>query len=373
MRRIFHAILFGLTLAIAVAVPRRAAAVACSDPLSELWVVLRDASGSAVSCVNPGTPYEVEVIGPNEYAAYCIKNSNPALIHVPLLAQGFSVPSLSGCEDSSGGDLPFPGQSFTIVTDSSLPASGISGAISPACYDGDWDDAYTQESPFAYPACADSQPPAAGLELWLKADAGVTSSAGKVSSWQDQSGRGHHATMSLASRQPSLVTGALGGKPVIRFSGAQSLGLATPVQPSAFTVFVVGKNSMPTESFSMILGPGGNWPNNQLRWENGTQALFVGTSNALPVVTATVGNTRVYHRLSASYNGSALSVYRDGNLVSTRTFQTTGPWTLAQVGAWYSTYFMRGDLAEIVMYNRALAAGERSTVEGYLKSKYALP
>jgi len=215
--------------------------------------------------------------------------------------------------------------------------------------------------------------PTSGLHLWLRADAGVISSGGRVSEWRDQSGNQRHATMTTASRQPYLVTGVLNSLPVLRFLGAQSLNLLTPAQPSTFTVFVVGKNTKTTESFSMILGPGGNFPNNQLRWENGSQALFVGLGNNLPIITSNVGNTRTYHALSARYNGSSMTVYRDGNTVSSHSFTTSGPWTLASVGSWYSQYYMQGELAEIIIYDRVLSDAERSTVNAHLRSKYNLP
>lgn len=215
--------------------------------------------------------------------------------------------------------------------------------------------------------------PTTGLHLWLRADSGVTASGGRISRWLDQSGNARHAYMTTASRQPYLISGALNGKPVVRFYGAESMNLEVPAQPSSFTVFVVGKNNKTSESFSMILGPGGSYPNNQLRWENGSQALFVGTGNNMPVITSNIGNTRTYHALSARYNGSSMSVYRDGNLVSTHSFTTSGPWTLASVGSWYSSYFMIGELAEVIVYDRALSDSERGTVNSHLRSKYNLP
>jgi hypothetical protein len=215
--------------------------------------------------------------------------------------------------------------------------------------------------------------PTAGLHLWLRSDAGIDAPGGRMLRWFDQSGNGRTATMPTTTRQPFFVGGALNGLPVIRFAGAQSMNLSVLAQPTTFSVFVVGKNANPSESFSMILGPSGNAPNNQLRWENGSQALFVGTGNNFPVVTSTIGNTRTYHALSAKYDGSTLTVYRDGNATSVRSLTTSGPWTLASVGSWYSTYFLRGDLAEIVMYDRALSESERASVNAYLRSKYALP
>jgi hypothetical protein len=46
---------------------------------------------------------------------------------------------------------------------------------------------------------------------------------------------------------------------------------------------------------------------------------------------------------------------------------------VAQIGAWYSQYFMIGDLAELVIYDRALSAGELAETNSYLRAKYALP
>ncbi|WP_437723085.1 carboxypeptidase regulatory-like domain-containing protein [Sorangium sp. So ce861] len=220
---------------------------------------------------------------------------------------------------------------------------------------------------------ASSSAPPAGMKLWLRADTGVTASAGKVSSWQDQSGNGLNGTMAVASRQPSLVASALSGKPVIRFDGAQSLGITSPIQPATFTIFIVGKNSKTSEGFSIILGPGGSTPNNQFRWENGSQALLVGIGNGMPIIRTTIGDTRAYHALSARYDGATMAVFRDGRPISTHSFATTGPWVLGQIGAWYSSDFMVGDLAELLVYDTALSETDRSSVNSYLRDKYALP
>ncbi|HEU4412635.1 MAG TPA: hypothetical protein VFS43_45750 [Polyangiaceae bacterium] len=185
---------------------------------------------------------------------------------------------------------------------------------------------------------------------------------------------GHDANAGVSTVQPALVTNALNAKPVLRFSGGQWLYFITPLLPTTFTLFVVGKNSMPTEAPSMIFGPASSLPNNQLRWEGGKEALLVGTGNGMPVVKSSIGDTRVYHQLSASYDGSTLMVYRDGNFISAHSFSTTGPWTLGQIGAWYSSGpFMHGDLAEVIMYRQVLSSDERTAVEAYLKAKYNPP
>ncbi|MEZ4363434.1 MAG: LamG-like jellyroll fold domain-containing protein [Kofleriaceae bacterium] len=219
----------------------------------------------------------------------------------------------------------------------------------------------------------DDRPPTTGLHLWLNSDVGIQLGTGAlVAGWLDQSGNGRDATMATVARQPTLVTAALNGHPVLRFSGAQSLALTSFTQTTTFTVFVVGRNTR-VGGVSMILGPGGSSPNNQMRWESSTQALFVGTGNGMPVSTSTIGNTMVFHSLSARYDGSSMIVYRDGSPTSTHSFTTSGPWILAQVGAYYGSEFMQGEVAEVMIYDRALSDTERNTVNNYLRTKYNLP
>lgn len=57
------------------------------------------------------------------------------------------------------------------------------------------------------------------LEIWLRADAGVTQSSGLVSTWSDQSGNGNDVTEADASEQPSYVSDGINGNPVVSFDG----------------------------------------------------------------------------------------------------------------------------------------------------------
>jgi hypothetical protein len=64
--------------------------------------------------------------------------------------------------------------------------------------------------------------PKAGLVLHLDAaDTGVP--PGALAEWPDRSGSGHALRQNDPARQPELVPGALGGKPVVRFKGRQYL------------------------------------------------------------------------------------------------------------------------------------------------------
>lgn len=225
----------------------------------------------------------------------------------------------------------------------------------------------------AVPAQAATDPAlTAGLQLWLRADAGAVSSGGKLLTWVDQSGNNNHAYPTTPYYQPTLVSGALHGLPVVRFNGGQTLMLSSLTSVQNFTIFIVGKNSQPDESFGMILGPGGGL-NNQLRWEDSNRALIVGTGNDLSATTRWVGPTRVYHALAVRYDNGILSFYYNGNLQSSQVVSSSGPWTFGQIGGWYASYFLTGDIAEILVYDSGLSDYDRTNINSYLKLKYMLP
>jgi hypothetical protein len=220
---------------------------------------------------------------------------------------------------------------------------------------------------------ATTPPTSDGQQLWLRADLGVNAPGNRIASWQDHSGQGNSAVMATAARQPFFVPNAIHGLPVARFQGAQSMYLSQFLSPVDFTIFVVGKNSNPDESFSMILGPGGSSPNNQLRWENGSHVSIVGTSNNLQEITSAIGNTRVYHTLEVSSDSITVLVYRDNDRDDLQDVETSGPFTLASVGSWYSSFFLQGDLAEVLVYDHRLSDVDRFGVREYLSVKYGLP
>ncbi|HEY2730124.1 MAG TPA: hypothetical protein VGK52_09280 [Polyangia bacterium] len=68
-------------------------------------------------------------------------------------------------------------------------------------------------------------PPSENLALWLAADRGVVLENGLVASWRDQSGHGLDAYQDAPTARPSLLTAALVGQPVLRFSNNEILGL----------------------------------------------------------------------------------------------------------------------------------------------------
>src|SRR5689334_21812525 len=82
----------------------------------------------------------------------------------------------------------------------------------------------TAESTPVARAASGGPPPALGvtsaLQLWLKADAGVTKGDGDVVlSWNDQSGKGNNATSPGDTTAPVVAASAINSLPAIRFDG----------------------------------------------------------------------------------------------------------------------------------------------------------
>ncbi len=80
----------------------------------------------------------------------------------------------------------------------------------------------------------------------------------------------------------------------------------------------------------------------------------------------------MFHELSARYDGSLLTIGRNGEEVGSAQFTTLGPWALGQVGGWFSSDFLIGDLAEVLVYDRALSSADTKLTQAYLARKYGL-
>ena len=92
-------------------------------------------------------------------------------------------------------------------------------------------------------------PSKAGLVLWVDAAdpaSAQTDADGRISAWRDLSGKEHHLQPEGdANTRPQLMASGMNGKPVLRFSGAQSLALTQPIREKSGngTVLVVWQRS----------------------------------------------------------------------------------------------------------------------------------
>jgi len=220
-------------------------------------------------------------------------------------------------------------------------------------------------------ASSGSEMPLSSLLLWLKADTGLTATISNavVNCWPDQSSQENHATQGSSTGEPVLVTNALNGFPVVQFTSSYGLGLPTNMfaGTTGGEAYVVLKS---TAAYSDLWAMGGGlavypYGDGTIRDAFGSTAEWV---FGPPV--QSLGQYHLYNVASQTGEWSAwinglLQFSTNGNTYA----YTTSP-ILGYGGNGNSAF--SGDIAEVLIFNRPLTAGERDSVSSYLFSKYGL-
>jgi alpha-tubulin suppressor-like RCC1 family protein len=202
-----------------------------------------------------------------------------------------------------------------------------------------------------------------------------------------------NATQASASNQPQLVTNAINGHSVVRFAGAgsQYLTVATNDSPISgatdFTLVIVFQTTIPGLVSSLFYQNtgllGGEQPFTVADWAlglNGSQlgaGLGAGNAGCGSDVSLYGGNVTDGKPHIALYarSGIAVRLYVDGVIVAEQTSLCTaarGNYSF-QIGAMTTTTgFYTGDIAEIQLYNRALAAWEIVSLDKVLAATYGM-
>jgi hypothetical protein len=228
----------------------------------------------------------------------------------------------------------------------------------------------------------------ANLGLWLKADAGVTLVGGAVDAWADQSGNGRDFSAPAPTNRPAY-SGTLNGLPVLTFDGstdyltgnAASFTLAQNV--SGLTMIAVVKYATGTIQRAFAISSGlANDASRAAFGVTATQWSFVarrldavapaiisgGTSNENHVIQSSV--LRYSQATGAIFVNSASQV--DTTLLSAGSTSNTSSLRAVVGVAIDLIQFLNGDIAEVIIYQRALSAPERNSVERYLSVKWGI-
>ena len=239
------------------------------------------------------------------------------------------------------------------------------------CYLG---QKYNIQSPCSCPAKV------AGCKLWLSASdlngTGVYTSqpanGTAISTWVDKSGNGYNAVQANPSLQPLMHYAAINNLPAVLFDGANSEldNTALPGKTTS-TTFSVLNQQTGGPSFQTILA--GSSPSQMsfffgsssdnfmtlfgtdLAWDDATTANSPAVSVTSP------------HVLSLTNDSTTARPYVDGTAQTTRLGSTIA-FTGYNIGLPSQNF--KGDLAELIYYDRALSDNEREKVECYLARKY---
>ncbi|MDX2189123.1 MAG: FG-GAP-like repeat-containing protein [Bacteroidota bacterium] len=205
-----------------------------------------------------------------------------------------------------------------------------------------------------------AQIPTTNLSLWLRADAGLTTTTGSVinSNWTDQSPNGLIMTR---NGSPTLVTiSTLNGQRFVRSAGAYFTLNSGVFNFNKLTFFAVANISA-----GDIFYRAGEYG---FGIESGSSGRFYINSSASNKVIYPnyFNNTSIFfgsynlNSITGSINTTTLSPFVYNGAMS-----SSG---LLYIGNGYGT--LTGDLAELIMYNGELTPSERTQVYNYLSTKY---
>lgn len=210
-----------------------------------------------------------------------------------------------------------------------------------------------------------------GLAAWFDAaDAStVTLVNDAVSQWNDKSGNGRNASQSTANNRPTYAD-TRNGRSVITFNGTShtlTTGSFTQNQPS--TMFLVARWA------SNASGTGGNAVDGFLsnraglyRRTTNNWGMFAGTE----LFSGTPDTN--WHQFAGIYNSTSSALRVDGSQLTSGNVGSQNVTSGLALGSYNgTTSFFGGSIAEMLFYGGALSASQISSVERYLRSKWALP
>lgn len=222
-----------------------------------------------------------------------------------------------------------------------------------------------------------------GIQIWLKSNVGAGTVGSASATWTDQSIAGHNATQSSALIRPTLTANRINKYPAMVFDGANTymqiannLGLtgtsayaayAVVRQQGSGTQIVLGSQSAVTGDF-------------QYRRDIGTGVATDPYGSGSQITGATVPAVNTWYISGMERTGTGTgqaSIYLNGTLDATGTVsQSLGAGNKvlgASTNGILISYFLNGDIAELIIYNAALSATDRQRLNSYLSLKYGIP
>lgn len=231
-----------------------------------------------------------------------------------------------------------------------------------------------------------------GCKLWLDGadNSTLTFNGVNVSNWADKSGNGNNAQVTnppAGTNGPTRST--YNSYPVLNFSGtAQTLRspgctitydnhcLIAVHRPNTVTANNFGNTSLfrfqDVASAQYVVFPymGGTTPRGYITNATGGTNMRSSTSAMLENSVTTSLNL-----IMANIGPTSQIVYKNGNQQATNSQSISGTITYSlQIGCYFPAVsnFYQGDLAEMIIFDRALTTSERQQVEGYLAWKWGL-
>lgn len=226
--------------------------------------------------------------------------------------------------------------------------------------------------------------PTTGSTVWWDASTLSLANGAAVTKVTDRSSMKYDGSPGDSSNPPTFNASALNGLGTIHFGGgtqglvtSANLGITGNQSRSMFVVMARGSD----KDMFIHLGGGGNYEGFGIdsKWNDPTpgaeHVIYCPYTVGSGGVTAPARATGVYEMYSASWNGTQASGAINGIPLTPGTPQTlstvNGPLRVGYMSQWNMP--AKGDMAEVLVYNRTLTDAERQNVEQYLWTKWFSP
>jgi hypothetical protein len=225
----------------------------------------------------------------------------------------------------------------------------------------------------------------ANMLSWLRSDVSVIYSGTSISGWSDQSPNGVSGSQSISSNRPSLATNTINGLPAVGFNGTSSF-LNLPSLSVSFsaglTIFVILNLSAITSGQIFNLGTASsNTCRVGLEINSSSQLEYFVYDTTGTILTAAICGSTVStgaQLIEVVHNGTNCTILINGQVAASNgamNFISTpsAGWTNNYIGqATAGGSYLNGQIAEVLLYQRAISSYERQNIESYFISKFAL-
>jgi hypothetical protein len=187
-----------------------------------------------------------------------------------------------------------------------------------------------------------------------------------VRQWSTQMGA-TSAVQATGTKRPVYKAAIQNGQAVLRYDGVDDLLQAagfSVAQPD--TIFTVCKLN---NAATLVFEFGGATADQRLYWSNVDAKFHI---NAGTVLTGTSAGQDLWAVKSVLFNGASSQLWNNGTSDLTGDAGANALTSLVIGAAGGGTNSLLGDLAEVIIFNRALTTTERRQVEAYLGTKYGI-
>ena len=214
-----------------------------------------------------------------------------------------------------------------------------------------------------------------GLATWLVSDREITFDVEGVSTWNDLSGQGNHAVQPTVNQRPQFVAHGLGRRPVLRWEAANDeleLGLVLNPPLDGLTVALVVRMAQDSSQLALTFNGFA-----ELRVSNGadppipTWQTTAATPQLLPAGQGV--NDTNWHAIIGRYSVTGTpnkQLFIDGALAGEVLAHGGSPLGSASSAGRLTAVAPAAEVAEIIIYDRALTEAERAILEGYFADRY---